>query len=754
MQTPRAWKAVRTLRIRARLCACVKFSLIAIFAASVEATSHARPSASCVEDPAVQQLVAKGRDASLSYVQRKNAYEEAIRQCPGEPGLYDSIAILALQNHDFSDQLRWVRRGLGRWPNDPRLQLDEAIGLISDGQPEESLAVLTRLPRSAEREFYLGMAERGLGDHKAAQAALSRAFELGFPDPYVLYVLIEQDRDLRDKEAGLRHFQTLAERFPNSAWLHVVLGDALMSRYEDSKAESEYRQALDIDPHLPIIHFQLGSLAFSHDDRSVAAEEFRKEIEVNPAFGDAYLYLGLILRREGQNQEALPLLKRAVALEPNSPLPYRALAVAQVNLNLTDAATATLQEAKRRFPSEPAFAAQLAVLSKQMGRPAEAEEESALAEALSRKANRPLQPAGEVVAGDGKSSPSTPVTTSATNSAALTSPKPEDSSRQADPEMGFTQSSATIFDDLKRCLEREDPACAGSALAAIRDPSVLGTTDYLELKAQALSLQHRRPEALAAVQAAIERNPTQPHYLITEGRLYLRFGQPVDAITSFLKAAKLEPNSPAPLYFLATSFFLLAQSTHSPEYYSRAVNHFQLALQASPDYHRAEFMLGVIDAVQSRLDDAKKHLQRAIQLDPSNPYYHLHFGILLKHEGDDRGALDEMRTAEEMNPSYALTHFELGTVYEKLEQYADAKTELQAASKLNPELAAPYYHLGAVYARLGLAEQSQAAFARFRGMKEQTERPTSDPAASAIFDEDRDREVPHADSVSPSGEPR
>lgn len=70
-----------------------------------------------------------------------------------------------------------------------------------------------------------------------------------------------------------------------------------------------------------MIHFQLGCLAFSRGAGALAAEEFHKEIDLNPAFSRAYLYLGLTLRRDGKNQEALPVLERAVALEPNSPLP-------------------------------------------------------------------------------------------------------------------------------------------------------------------------------------------------------------------------------------------------------------------------------------------------------------------------------------------------------------------------------------------------------------------------------------------------
>jgi tetratricopeptide (TPR) repeat protein len=688
----------------------------------------------------VQKLVAVGDNAQLPYAQRRSAYEQAIKLCGDQPSLYHAITFLELQNHDFSDALSWVRIGLRHLPENPQLQLDEAVTLISGGHAAESLPILSHLPASGERQFYLGLAQRALGDHRAARQAFSKAFDLGFRDPYVLYVLIEQDRDLHDKEAGLRDFQTLDERFPNSAWVHVVLGDAHMSRYEDSEAQSEYSQALAIDPHLPVIHFQLGCLAFSHDNRPLATQEFRKEIDLDPAFGDAYLYLGLTLRRDGKNREALPLLQRAVALEPNSPLPYRALAVVQVNLNQVQAATETLRVAKGRFPSEPAFAAQLAVLLKQMGRPEEAAEEAALAQSLSRKGNHPHQVPGANLQSQALSTangpPSTTISRSATpaSSAAATEHPPS----RGETDRGAGHSYTVVFDDLRWCLEREDAACASSALSAIHDPKILRTADYLELKAQSLALETRKQEALAAIQAAIDSDPSQPHYLITQGRIYLGFSEPLDAIPCFLKAAKLAPESPEPFYFLGTSFFLLAQSTRSPDDYRRAVRHFQLALQVSPGDDRAEFMLGVIDAVQSRLDDARLHLQRAIRLQSANPYYHLHYGILLKHVGDNRGAMSEMRTAERMNPSYALTHFELGTVYEKLGDFEEARAELEAARKLNPGLSAPYYHLGSVYAQLGHTAESKAAFERFQMLKDHPEHPNSDPAASAVSDEERE----------------
>ena len=68
--------------------------------------------------------------------------------------------------------------------------------------------------------------------------------------------------------------------------------------------------------------------------------------------------------------------------------------------------------------------------------------------------------------------------------------------------------------------------------------------------------------------------------------------------------------------------------TQSPDYYHRAEQHFQLALQVSPDYHRAEFMLGVIDAMQSRLDEARTRNKR---------YEHVHEQMLIAKKLLDAG---------------------------------------------------------------------------------------------------------------------
>lgn len=297
----------------------------------------------------------------------------------------------------------------------------------------------------------------------------------------------------------------------------------------------------------------------------------------------------------------------------------------------------------------------------------------------------------------------------------------------------FQQSSLA---DLRLCVERHNAACATAALARIREPKLQKTSDYIALRAHAQALEREEKHALAANQSAIKANPKQAQYLITRGHIYEKFGDQLDAIQSYLEAAKLEPDSPEPLYFIGASFFLLAEQFNSPQYFGRAERNLKAALKLSPDCDRAEFMLGAIAAVEGRLAEARVYLAQATRMKNGNPYYHLHYGILLKRLGDDTVAMKEMETAERLNPSYALAHYELGSLYERLGNYTEARTQLESAVEVDPHLSAAYYHLRNVYRQLGLLHQSKKAYDEFKLTQAHERQDLTDPAAAAISPDD------------------
>lgn len=693
--------------------------------------------ANCREQAAVREILRKAEDKSQPYQNRREAYEGALKLCSQDPSLYSALSALLLEHQDTETALKWLKRGLAIAPNDANLTLYDGVALLSAGHPDQALDALKKLPPTGRSEFYLGMAYRALREHKQAQQALSKAFAMGFDDPYVLYVLIEQDRELGEKEAGLRDFRTFYERFPGSVWLHMLYGDAYLAKNDDSNAEAEYEQALKIKPDLPVANYQLGFIAFKRSRYSEAEEHFRKEIALNPTFAAAYLYLGTTLRRLGKNPEALPFLEQAVARDPNYVLAYSELATSQIEAGRPEDALRTLKAGEKRFPQEAAFPAQMAGLLKRLGHPEEAKSEGEKATRLSKKGN-PIQhgaaaeaPSAALPRPENENAASTP----AARASLTLRPKIEGASHAGSqgakvlpPTGSQTETPAAQSPALRpvaQCLEHSDAKCATRAMAALQGP-VKDSGDYLELEARTFALERRRDEALAAIEKALQKEPGRYSYLMTQGQIYQSFNDQPSAIRSFLLADRSRPHSTETFYFLGMSFFFV-------EEYPRAEQHFLHALELDPQNHRAAFMMGVLKMITFKLPEAKAYFEEALKQQPENPFYHLHYGILLSRMGDIDNGIDQVRTAERLDPSYALTHYNLGHLYKEKGDYQAAKQELETAVRLRPGLAEAYYQLGWVYQRLGREEESRRAYQQFQTARAEEKRQALDPVESNIL---------------------
>jgi tetratricopeptide (TPR) repeat protein len=374
-------------RLHAFQCHIILSCALALVFAIAAAARGDATGGDCREQTAAQQFLRVAEDTKQPFEERRKAYESAVRACPRDGSIYAALTALLLEHQDGEAAFTSARRGLQIAPNNQDLTVYEGIALLLVGHPDEALAVLEKTPPTGKNEFYLGMAHRALRQHQEAQQALLKAFALGFNDPYVLYVLIEQDRALGEKEAGLRDYRTLYERFPDSPWLHMLYGEAYMSKNDNANAEIEYEQVVKLAPNPPIVHYQLGYIDFQRARYAAAEGHFRKEIAINPTFAVTYLYLGATLRRQARNAEALPFLEQAVKRDPNYILAYNELATAEGEAGQLEGALRTLQDGERRFPQEAAFPAQIAGILKRLGRTAEAKSESEKATRLSRTNN-------------------------------------------------------------------------------------------------------------------------------------------------------------------------------------------------------------------------------------------------------------------------------------------------------------------------------------------------------------------------------
>jgi tetratricopeptide (TPR) repeat protein len=124
------------------------------------------------------------------------------------------------------------------------------------------------------------------------------------------------------------------------------------------------------------------------------------------------------------------------------------------------------------------------------------------------------------------------------------------------------------------------------------------------------------------------------------------------------------------VHFYQARFFVLLKQD------ARAINAYQLALEADKDFGLAASCLGHLYASQGQTQLAERYFLGALRIAP-----------------DD-----------------AVTHFNLGFIYETQKKYEEAVTAFQTAVRLKPKIDRAWYGLGLAYTAQGRLEAAAEAF--------------------------------------------
>ena len=185
--------------------------------------------------------------------------------------------------------------------------------------------------------------DRAALEKLAAQAA---AAELTAPDDAAAHYraalaysyLAEIAQELRDKggvkraaEAGIRSAERAVALKPDAAEYHRLLGtlygqivpvNVLAGLSYGKKAQEAIARALERDPKLAAAYISRGVGNYYLPSGfgggiDVAIRDFEKAIELNPKSDEAYLWLGLALRKAGRNAESRKAFAKSLELNPN-----------------------------------------------------------------------------------------------------------------------------------------------------------------------------------------------------------------------------------------------------------------------------------------------------------------------------------------------------------------------------------------------------------------------------------------------------
>lgn len=154
------------------------------------------------------------------------------------------------------------------------------------------------------------------GDEGRAFSTLDRLRKRFPKDADVLYLTARLHMKAFN-DATLAMFQGA----PASYRVHELSGEVLEVENRYSEAAAEYRKAIELNPTAPELHFRLGRaiLLESHNPEALerAASEFRAELKASPEDAACEFQLGQIAQVKGDSSEAKPHFERAVALSPD-----------------------------------------------------------------------------------------------------------------------------------------------------------------------------------------------------------------------------------------------------------------------------------------------------------------------------------------------------------------------------------------------------------------------------------------------------
>jgi len=170
----------------------------------------------------------------------------------------------------------------------------------------------TRLePRNAAGWMWLGVVELAQNHAEAAATALDKAAAL---DPGNLDILYHRGRAhlLISKES----YSAMFKLSPESWRVHEVLGQADAEAYREDDAISEFRLAIRAAPREPGLNEELGDACWTMGKLQEADDAYAEEIKIDAANAVALYKLGSLRVTRDDAAGGVPLLERALALDP------------------------------------------------------------------------------------------------------------------------------------------------------------------------------------------------------------------------------------------------------------------------------------------------------------------------------------------------------------------------------------------------------------------------------------------------------
>ena len=521
-----------------------------------------------------------------------------------------------------------------------------------DPKSTEARADLVRLlmheGKNDEAESFLRQTKKDLSDNPAAYRMLGDYYATVNIDKAVSeYASLYRDhpKDLLVKRNYIQ-LLILKNRLDEASKLNneilkanphdvdALVYKAQMQLYQNDAggAVDSLQSALHDDPNNAVAHFHLGrAFAQQHDERR-AESEWREAVRLQPDLTDAQRSLAALQLGRGDFDGVMQTAQQLIAAQPNSPEGFIFKGIAELARQKYNDAQKDAEQAMQRAPQSPAPLIQLGNIQ--------------LAQKHHPEAVKFYQQALE-------KDPSSTQGLSGLMNTYVAQKQFDNAIAAANAQIAKSPNNANFYDLLGTALfngKKDLPGAEAALHKAIELDK--NNTDALE-KLGKVQVEEGSPDkALALYQQSIKDNPREVRFYILAGELYEAQKNFDQAKASYQQALSISPDHPLASNNLA--YVILQQGGNVDV----AMGLAQTARRGMPDSPNAADTLGWAYYQKGIYDSAISQFQEALRLgekrgDPDDADLHYHLGLAYQKKNNLNLARQQLEKAVKLNPNQA-----------------------------------------------------------------------------------------------------
>jgi tetratricopeptide (TPR) repeat protein len=325
-------------------------------------------------------------------------YEQLVKLEPDSVPVRTNLGVALAQVGRYQEAIAQYQEALKRDPRNAVVHLNLALASYKQAEFDKAASELEKLreehPDNQQSLYLLADCYLRLGRNSDVVALLAPAYQKNADDRVVDYALGTALMRMGQIQRG----EVVIDRIlkdGNTAEANLLMGEAQFAASDYKTAAASLRKALDLNRNLPGAWSLYARSLLDSEDTPGAKEAFQHALQADPNDFPANLYLGAILRHDGNIVEAAPYLERAVQLRPASPEAEFQIAALHAANGKLDAARKEFEQIERIQPDFLEVHVQLAALYSRMKLTEESHREQAIVRKLNEK-NRakatPTQP--------------------------------------------------------------------------------------------------------------------------------------------------------------------------------------------------------------------------------------------------------------------------------------------------------------------------------------------------------------------------